>query len=76
MKKRSPAKSRTAGRKAAVMPPAEDSFDEIVSLIQTARVRALQAVNTELIDLYWRIGDYLQRRVSIGRWQWSRVGSA
>lgn len=31
----------------------DEGFVEVVSLIQAARLRALQAVNTELIDLDW-----------------------
>ena len=32
----------------------EPAFREIIGLIAAARGRAFQAVNTELIDLYWR----------------------
>ena len=32
----------------------EAGFAEIVGLIAAARQRALQAVNTTLIDLYWQ----------------------
>ena len=32
------------------------AFREIIGLIQSARQRAFQAVNTELIGLYWRVG--------------------
>lgn len=35
------------------------SFDEIVDMIQTTRQRALHAVNTTLIDLYWHIGQHI-----------------
>ena len=37
------------------------AFREIVGLIQSARTRAFQAVNTELIGLYWRVGEYISR---------------
>ncbi len=40
----------------------EASFAEVVDLIQQARQHALQAVNTELIDLYWQIGEYISRQ--------------
>lgn len=33
----------------------EPAFRKIIGLITSARRRAFQAVNTELIDLYWRI---------------------
>ncbi len=43
-------------------------FDEVVRLIEAARARALVAVNTALIDLYWRIGEYLSQRVAADGW--------
>jgi len=46
----------------------QGSFDEVVNLIQSARQRALAAVNTELIDLYWRIGDYLHQKIESDGW--------
>ena len=36
-------------------------FDEIISIIDSARNRALKAVNAELIHMYWDIGAYLSR---------------
>ena len=44
------------------------SFDEIIALIQQARTRALQAVNTELIDLYWRVGEYISHKLASAAW--------
>ena len=32
------------------------AFSEIVQLIAVSREKALQAVNTALIDLYWEVG--------------------
>ncbi len=36
--------------------PIETAFGEVVGLILAARWRAAQLVNTEVTDLYWRIG--------------------
>ena len=44
------------------------SFVEIVSLIEQARSRACQSVNTELIDLYWRIGEYISSKIESAEW--------
>lgn len=44
------------------------SFAEIVDLIQQAKQRALQSVNTELIDLYWRVGEYISRKIASAAW--------
>ena len=49
-------------------PAHESSFRKIVSLIQRARQRAFQAVNTELIDLYWRVGEYISRKLETAEW--------
>lgn len=43
-------------------------FAEIVSLIQQARTNALKAVNTELIDLYWKIGEYISMKIDASEW--------
>ena len=34
-------------------------FDELLSIIDSARTRALKAVNAELIQMYWNVGEYL-----------------
>ena len=44
------------------------AFREVVGLIQSARERALQAVNTELVDLYWRVGEYISRKLAAAAW--------
>ena len=48
--------------------PEEESFSEIVRLIDGSRSRALQAVNTVLIDLYWQIGEFISRRLAASEW--------
>ncbi len=47
---------------------ADAGFEEIVGLIQAARQRAYQAVNTELIDLYRRIGEHISRKITAAVW--------
>jgi predicted nuclease of restriction endonuclease-like (RecB) superfamily len=44
------------------------AFREIVGLIQSARQRAFQAVNTELIGLYGRVGEYISRKLEAAVW--------
>ena len=39
--------------------PKPGRFDEIISIIDNARTRALKAVNAELIQMYWNVGEYL-----------------
>ncbi|NNN07447.1 MAG: DUF1016 domain-containing protein [Elusimicrobia bacterium] len=46
----------------------ESSFAEVVNLIEEARTRAYQAVNTELICLYWKVGEYINRKLDSAEW--------
>ena len=36
-----------------------DDFDAVISIIETARGRALKAINAELIHMYRNVGEYL-----------------
>jgi predicted nuclease of restriction endonuclease-like (RecB) superfamily len=44
------------------------SFGEITQLIEAARHNAFQAVNTALIELYWRVGEIISRKVKNAEW--------
>src|ERR1700722_20332290 len=46
----------------------ETQFLEIVGLIQQSRGRAYQAVNAELINCYWQVGEYISRRIVSATW--------
>jgi predicted nuclease of restriction endonuclease-like (RecB) superfamily len=46
----------------------EAAFAEVVGLIQQARLRAYQAVNSELVGLYWRIGEYISAKLATAVW--------
>jgi len=46
----------------------ERVFAEVVEMIQAARGRAVAAVNTALIDLYWRVGAYISRKLETATW--------
>ena len=43
-------------------------FSEVTRLIDSARQRAYQAVNTTLIELYWQVGAYLSRKIADAEW--------
>ena len=43
-------------------------FAEVVLLIKKARFNALRSVNRELIELYWKIGNYISARVEQEKW--------
>jgi len=43
-------------------------FSEITGLIREARYETLKKVNADLIQLYWRIGHYINERTSKDNW--------
>jgi len=47
--------------------PAKD-FGDVVAMIQEAKGRAYQAINTELISLYWRVGEYISQKIEAAEW--------
>ena len=46
----------------------EKDFLLVISLIQKAKQNAFLAVNTELIDLYWNIGEYISNKIKSTQW--------
>lgn len=44
------------------------AFAEVAGMIHAARSAAYQAVNTALIDLYWRVGAYISQKVESAVW--------
>jgi predicted nuclease of restriction endonuclease-like (RecB) superfamily len=46
----------------------EPAFAEVVAMIQASRGRALAAVNVVLVELYWRIGEYIARKLESAAW--------
>ena len=47
----------------------EDSFSKVVQNIEASREKALQAVNAELIELYWQIGETISRKIKEAAWR-------
>ena len=54
---------------AAGSEPVEAAFVEVVRLIEQARQRAYQAVNTELVGMYWEIGRYISAKLEAAVWR-------
>lgn len=48
--------------------PSQADFDTVLGLIEAARTKAVAAVNTTLIDLYWSIGQYISRKIADEGW--------
>jgi predicted nuclease of restriction endonuclease-like (RecB) superfamily len=60
-------KSFTSGGTNPV-PRSKPEFQEVLALIDRARQRAFQAVNSELIDLYWQVGQYISGKLEAAVW--------
>jgi predicted nuclease of restriction endonuclease-like (RecB) superfamily len=58
----------TAVKRVRTASPSQAEFDEVISLIEAARLRALAAVNHELVGLYWQIGEYISRKIESATW--------
>ncbi|MEX1000917.1 MAG: PDDEXK nuclease domain-containing protein [Crocinitomicaceae bacterium] len=43
-------------------------FTDIIQLIKQSRTNAIRAVNAELINLYWNIGEYISRKIEQSEW--------
>ena len=43
-------------------------FSEVLTMIHQARYDAIKSVNAELIKLYWRIGEYISKKLETAEW--------
>ena len=43
-------------------------FADIVQLIKQSRTSAIRAVNAELINLYWNIGEHISKKIEKSEW--------
>jgi predicted nuclease of restriction endonuclease-like (RecB) superfamily len=48
--------------------PQPADFSDIADLIAQAKQRAVQAVNTTLIELYWTVGERISRKIAMSEW--------
>ncbi|OXB10274.1 hypothetical protein B0A81_04090 [Flavobacterium plurextorum] len=46
----------------------QEEFTDIIQLIKQSRSNAITAVNTEMINLYWNIGQYIHNRIETEEW--------
>ena len=46
----------------------DNRFTDIIQLIKQSRTNAIRAVNTELINLYWNIGQYISKKIEQSEW--------
>ena len=46
----------------------EKRFTDIIQLIKQSQINAIRAVNAELINLYWNIGEYISKKIEKSEW--------
>jgi predicted nuclease of restriction endonuclease-like (RecB) superfamily len=46
----------------------DNRFADIIQLIKQSRTNAIRAVNAELINLYWNIGEYISKKIALSEW--------
>ena len=46
----------------------DNRFTDIIQLIKQSRANAIRAVNAELINLYWNIGAYINKKIDQSEW--------
>lgn len=46
----------------------DERFTSIIAIIKNARTNAIKAVNTELINLYWNVGEYITNQIESNAW--------
>ncbi len=46
----------------------DNRFTDIIQLIKQSRANAIKAVNAELINLYWNIGEYISNKIKLSEW--------
>lgn len=55
-------------RQSSALASGEARFAEVLALIEAARNRAYQAVNTELVSLYWQLGEHISQKLEKAEW--------
>lgn len=53
---------------AAASPVEVQVFAQVVDLIRASRERTLTVVNSALIDLYWKVGEFVARKIDTDGW--------
>ena len=46
----------------------DKQFSEVVRIIHESRYNAIKGVNTELVKLYWNVGEYISKKLSTAEW--------
>jgi len=46
----------------------DNQFDVVLNMIHQARYNAIKNVNTELVKLYWQVGEYISKKLASAEW--------
>jgi predicted nuclease of restriction endonuclease-like (RecB) superfamily len=46
----------------------DNRFTDIIQLIKQSRTNSIKAVNAELINLFWNIGEYISKKIAQSEW--------
>jgi predicted nuclease of restriction endonuclease-like (RecB) superfamily len=46
----------------------DNRFTDIIQLIKQSRTNSIKAVNAELINLYWNIGEHISKKIEQSEW--------
>jgi predicted nuclease of restriction endonuclease-like (RecB) superfamily len=46
----------------------DNRFTDIIQLIKQSRTNAIKAVNAQLINLYWNVGEYISKKIEQSEW--------
>jgi len=52
----------------AIVDAGDARFGEVIALIEAARARGYQAVNTVLVEHYWELGAYISGKIATAEW--------
>jgi predicted nuclease of restriction endonuclease-like (RecB) superfamily len=63
-----PKRTRSISPRKAAALTRQASFEEVLAFIEEARKSAFQSVNTALLSLYWKLGEYIGNKLASSEW--------
>lgn len=46
----------------------DERFSDIIHIIKQSQANAIRAINSELLNLYWNIGEYISKKIERSEW--------
>jgi predicted nuclease of restriction endonuclease-like (RecB) superfamily len=60
--------TKLAASNQAVVDNSGERFAEVIAIVEAARARGYQAVNTVLVEHYWELGAYISKKIATAEW--------